>query len=145
MNYYIEQNKKIVLFDEDRQKLEDTLALMPQYEGLEIKTTEQPIVNFQFVNTPENLTEQQSKEQYRINHLTMTALDFIDVLNNYGFTLADRQQYFNQHPEVHEKLLYCKDVYCGVVRQLCPIVIDNRMITDDMIVQAFKIKHNLSN
>ena len=35
--FYIEDNNKIVLFDKDKQKLQDTIAFMPQYEGLENK------------------------------------------------------------------------------------------------------------
>lgn len=38
--FYIEKYDKIVLFDEDKQKLIDTLAFMPQYAGLEILETE---------------------------------------------------------------------------------------------------------
>ena len=34
-NYYIENENKIVLFDEDKQRLQNTIAFMPQYEGLE--------------------------------------------------------------------------------------------------------------
>lgn len=138
-NYYIEKDNKIVLFDEDRQKLINTLSFLPQYEHFEILETEQPIVNFQLVDTEEH----EKHEQDKINHLKMTALDLINVLDSYGFTLADRQQYFSQHPEVQEQLMYCQNVYCGVVRQLCPITINDKTITDDIVVQAFKNKHNI--
>ena len=42
--FYIENENKIVLFDEDKQKLKDTIAFMPQYEGLEIKEVEEGYV-----------------------------------------------------------------------------------------------------
>lgn len=55
--FYIEKDNKIVLFDTDKQKLTDTLALMPQYAGLEIQETERPIVNFEFADTEEYLSK----------------------------------------------------------------------------------------
>lgn len=73
--YYIEQNNKIVLFDKDKQKLIDTLLFMPQYNGLEIKETQRPIVDFQFADTPEYEAEQARKEAERIAMLNLTAAD----------------------------------------------------------------------
>ena len=36
--FYIQQNNKILLSDDDKQKLQDTIAFTaPQYQGLEIK------------------------------------------------------------------------------------------------------------
>lgn len=46
--YYIQQDNKIVLFDKDKQKLQDTIAFMPQYEGLEIKEVEEGYVIYDF-------------------------------------------------------------------------------------------------
>lgn len=57
-NYYIEKDNKILLFDEDKQKLQDTIAFMPQYKGLKILETERPIVNFEFADTPEYIEKQ---------------------------------------------------------------------------------------
>jgi len=56
--FYIEEDNKIVLFDEDRQKLEETLLFTPQYVGLGIKETDRPIVNFEFADTPEYLAKE---------------------------------------------------------------------------------------
>lgn len=42
-NYYIEKDNNIVLFDTDRHKLENTLAFMPELNGLEILETQRPI------------------------------------------------------------------------------------------------------
>jgi hypothetical protein len=44
--YYVEDNNKIVLFDEDKHKLQDTLAFMPQYKDLNINETNKNIINF---------------------------------------------------------------------------------------------------
>ena len=44
--YYVEDNDKIVLFDEDKHKLQDTIAFMPQYKDLNINETNKNIINF---------------------------------------------------------------------------------------------------
>ena len=44
MEYYIQQDNKIVLHDTDRAKLEGTLPFMPQYAGLEILETQKEII-----------------------------------------------------------------------------------------------------
>ena len=51
MNYYIQQDEKIVLFDENLERLQNTIAIMPQYQGLEIQETEREIIelNNEFV------------------------------------------------------------------------------------------------
>ena len=67
MNYYIEQNGKIVLFDTDKEKIQNTLAFMPEFEGLEISETERPIVlkddcsGFIWADTAEYLSEELAK------------------------------------------------------------------------------------
>ena len=52
----------IVLFDEDKQRLETTLSFMPQYKGLEIKETDRPIENFEFADTPKYLAEKERQQ-----------------------------------------------------------------------------------
>ena len=44
--FYIQQDNKIVLFDEDKQKLKDTIACMPQYKNLDIQETDKNIIRF---------------------------------------------------------------------------------------------------
>ena len=56
--FYIQQDNKILLFDEDKQKLQDTIAFMPQYKGLKILETKRPIVNFEFADTTEYIEKQ---------------------------------------------------------------------------------------
>lgn len=51
--FYILQNDKIVLYDESREKLENTIKFMPQYADLPILETDRPIVDFEFADTPE--------------------------------------------------------------------------------------------
>lgn len=82
--YYVEQNSKIVLFDEDRQVLENTLEFTPQYAGLEIKVTDRPIIDFEWADTPEWQEEQAQKEAERISHLKCTKRVFVLMLEQMG-------------------------------------------------------------
>lgn len=75
--YYIEKENKIVLFDEDRQKLQDTLALMPQYKDLEIKEVQEGyvIADFELMTIEEAQKKAQQKERERLDCLTLTPAD----------------------------------------------------------------------
>lgn len=85
--YYIEQDNKILLFDKDKQKLQNTILFMPQYQGLEIKETERPIVDFQFADTPEYEAEQARQEAERIAMLSMTKREmFLGLYQAKGIT-----------------------------------------------------------
>ncbi len=44
--YYIENNDKVVLFDEDLSKLQDTIKFMPNYQKSDIKETDKRIISF---------------------------------------------------------------------------------------------------
>ena len=67
MNYYIEQNGKIVLFDTDKEKIQNTLMFIPDLQGSEIKETQRPIVlsddcsEFIWADTAEYLSEELAK------------------------------------------------------------------------------------
>jgi hypothetical protein len=73
--YYVEQDGQIVLYDEDRQVLENTLEFTPQYAGLEIKVTDRPIVDFEWADTPEWEAEQARKEREKLDGLALTPAD----------------------------------------------------------------------
>ena len=60
--FYIEHKNKIVLFNEDRKKLETTISFMPQYKDLEIKETDRPIEDFEFADTPEYIAKKQRQD-----------------------------------------------------------------------------------
>ena len=139
--FYIEDNNKIVLFYEDKQKLIDTLTFMPQYKDLEIKEVKEgyTIYNFEIVTDEEARVK---SEEY-VNYLTMTSLDFINVLRSFGLSLTQIKSYLANNIELDTQLTYCRDVFCGVVRQRLPIKYEGITITDDMIVKAFKSKHNI--
>lgn len=144
--FYIQQNEKIVLFDEDKQKLQNTIALMPQYEGLEIKEVPEDytIVDFKLVSLQEEQEIERQKEQDRINHLTCTALDLITFIKSLGLTDEQVLAYLQANPSVQLQLTLCQNVFCGIVRQLCPLKIsDTVTLTDEMVVSFFKKKHNI--
>ena len=144
--FYIQQDNKILLSDEDKQKLQDTIAFMPQYEGLEIKEVEEGYVIYDFeLMTVEEMEEKKAqKERERLNRLTCTALDIVTLIKTLGLTDTEILQFLNANPSLQLQLTLCKDVYCGVVRQLCPLKIsDTVTLTDEMVVSFFKKKHNI--
>lgn len=88
--------------------------------------------------------EAEKLEQEKINHLTCTALDLITFIKQTGLTDVEILQFLNVNPSLQLQLTLCKDVYCGVVRQLCPLKITETLtLTDDAVVQFFKEKHNI--
>ena len=91
--------------------------------------------------TPEEVA---LKEQDKINHLTMTALDFVTYIKKAGVSDEAILQYLQANPSVQLQLTLCQNVYCGVVRQLCPIKITEKLIlTDEQVVNMFKDKHKI--
>ena len=80
--FYIENDNKIVLFDEDKQKLQDTIAFMPQYEGLEIKEVEEGYViyDFELMTVEEMEAKETQKERKRLDNLSMTRGDVFEAL-----------------------------------------------------------------
>ena len=91
--------------------------------------------------TPEQF---QQEEQDKINHLTMTALDFVTYIKKAGVSDEIILQYLQSNPSVQLQLTLCQNVYCGVVRQLCPIKITNELIiTDEQVVNMFKDKNKI--
>ena len=111
-------------------------------QGCEIEELEDKTLQaFEMVKTPEELTQE---EQNRINHLTCTALDLITFIKSLGLTDEQVLAYLQANPSVQLQLTFCKDVYCGVVRQLCPIVLsEESTVTDEQVVEFFKYKNNV--
>ena len=89
--------------------------------------------------------EEISKEQEDgFNRLTCTALDIVTLIKTLGMTDAEILQFLNANPSIQLQLTLCKDVYCGVVRQLCPVKLSEKLtLTDEMVVAFFKKKHNI--
>ena len=144
--FYIQQDNKIVLSDEDQRKLQDTIAIMPQYEGLPLQETREGYVIYDSeLTTVEEMTEKEAqKEQDKINHLTMTALDFVTYIKKAGVSDEIILQYLQANPSVQLQLKLCQNVYCGVVRQLCPIKVTEELIlTDEQVIKMFKDKNKI--
>lgn len=67
--FYIQQDKKIVLFDENLETLQNTIAFMPQYEGLEIKEVQEGYViyDFELMTVEEKEAKEAQKEREHRN------------------------------------------------------------------------------
>ena len=111
-------------------------------QGCEIEELEDETLQaFEMVRTPEELAQE---EQNRINHLKMTALDFVNYIKKAGVSDEVILQYLQANPSIQLQLTLCQNVYCGVVRQLCPIKITEEIVlTDEQVVNMFKDKNNV--
>lgn len=80
--FYIQQDEKILLFDDDKQRLQNTMAFMPQYQGLEIKEVEEDYViyDFELITVKEMKTKEAQKRRERLNNLSMTRGDVFEAL-----------------------------------------------------------------
>ena len=112
--YYVEENNKIVLFDEDKEKLQNTLSFMPQYRGLEILETDRPIINFEFADTEEYKQEQAQKERQRLDMLNLTKADVLLVLyQDKGITPDDIKTMLKDNTPALIKFDYASSYYRG--------------------------------
>lgn len=88
--------------------------------------------------------EKAQEKENLINHLTMTALDFVTYIKKAGVSDEIILQYLQSNPSVQLQLALCQNVYCGVVRQLCPIKITEELtLTDEQVVNMFKDKNKI--
>ena len=95
--FYIQQDNKIVLFDEDKQRLQNTIAFMPQYEGLEIKEVQKGYVVYDFkLMTVEEMNEQllleEKNKKYEENQ---KALDKARTSHVFTVTLQNHECEFD--------------------------------------------------
>ena len=92
-----------------------------------------------------NYEDEKAQEKEKlINHLTMTALDFVTYIKKAGVSDGIILQYLQSNPSVQLQLTLCQNVYCGVVRQLCPIKITEELtLTDEQVVSMFKDKNKI--
>ena len=95
----------------------------------------------ELVVNPNYEAEQAAKEEERVNKLTMTALDFINVLKSAGFTDEQIESYLSSNLSVKHQLQFCQNVYCGVAKSLMPITVGDITITADMVEIAFRLKN----
>lgn len=93
------------------------------------------------IENPDYEEIKRQKETERINNLTMTALDFINVVKSLGLSDIDIDEYLQANIALKNQLIYCQNVYCGVVRALVPLEVKGKTITDEIVVNAFKVKN----
>jgi len=75
--FYIEKDNKIVLFDENKQNLINTIGFMPDYNGLEIKEVQDGyvIVDFELMTEEEAEEKEKQEKRNRLDLLCLTAAD----------------------------------------------------------------------
>lgn len=87
--------------------------------------------------------EERQKELERVGNLTMTAQDFLfGYLNeslNVPFDVINA--FLDSNAEFKLRLTTCQNVWCKAVCSLCPITIGEFQLTEDMVIQAFKLKN----
>lgn len=101
---------------------------------------ENEVRRFEILAVPE-LTPEERQEI--INNLTMTPLDFIGVLMNFGLTLEQINAFLESNLNIKMQLTYCNLVYCGVAKQFLPITVEGIEITERMIEVAFMAKNGV--
>lgn len=111
--FYVEKDNKIVLFDEDRETLINTLTFIPDYADLEIQETDRPIENFQFTDTAAYEAEQAQKERERINMLSLTKREvFLALYKDKGLTPEQLRTQITD-PEALIEFDFANDYYRG--------------------------------
>lgn len=115
-------------------------ARVPDTRIIEIEPKEDGTPRYQVVETEQPVPTPE-EEAERIAKLTMTPLDFINFLVSTGLTLEQINEYLETHLDVKMQLTYCQYVYCGVACSLMPVSIGDKIITEDMVVEAFKKKY----
>ena len=144
MFYIKDENDKIALFDNNRQKLENTIAIMPQYKDCEILQTldGDTIVDFELITNEEAEEKAKAKEQDRINRLTMTPLDLIKAVKTLGVSDEDIEAFLNSNLAIKHELQFCQNVYCGIVKKFLPVEIsEGIMLTEELVEHLFKVKN----
>ena len=113
--FYVENDNKILLFDEDKQKLQDTIAFMPQYQGLEIKEVQEGYViyNFELMTVEEKKEKEAQKERQRLSLLSMTKREmFLGLYQAKGIT-PDMLKAQITDPQALIEFEYANDYYRG--------------------------------
>ena len=114
--FYIENENKILLSDEDKQRLQDTIAFMPQYQGLEIKEVEEGYViyDFKLMTVEEKEEKKAQEERNRKDMLALTRCDVLKALYQAkGITPKDIKALLKDNVEALIELEYAQNFYRG--------------------------------
>lgn len=153
MQYYAQINSKNILIDFDISPMVSDEYGSSDVQNIEVSeeiynNAQQYGSNYyiysngEIILNPNYEQEQAQKEAERIGELTMTALDFIGVLEHYGLDYATQiKPFLESQPDLDKQLKYCQNVYCKVARSVMPITVGNITITAEMVENAFKIKN----
>lgn len=139
---YFDSNKEAYAYEIENYicKIDD--ILWHQYAN----TDKWDIINGEFVDisdTEEYKRKKRQEEEERINNLTMTAWDFVEVLKQAGLTSGQIIVFLNANPDIQLHLTCCQNVYCGVAKSLMPITFEGITITAEMVEQAFRDKYGV--
>lgn len=138
MNKVIKETLKIPYTEEQRL---DFIVKNNHQLGYLIEEIEDGLQAYINEKTPEEIAQE---EEDRINRLTMTALDLVGYIKQLGVSDETIVAYLQANPSAQLQLTLCQNVYCGVVRQLCPIKITEELsLTDEQVIQMFKHKNGL--
>lgn len=97
---------------------------------------------YEMVKTEDEIAQE---KENAINHLTMTALDLVTYIKKAGVSEETIIAYLQANPSVQLQLTLCQNVYCGIVRQLCPIKVTEELsLTDEQVVNMFKDKNGIT-
>ena len=138
--FYIQQDEKIVLFDEDKQKLQNTISFMPQYEGLEIKEVQEGYVicDFKLMTVEEKEAEQAQKERERLNLLSMTKREMFLGLYQAKQITPDMLKAKITDPQALIEFEYANDYYRG--NPLIDVIGAQLGFTTEMLDKFFETK-----
>lgn len=137
--FILKQGNIIVKTSESNNELLELQKIVPN------STIEETDIEYIYNNgryvTPEEIAKE---EEDKINRLTMTALDLVGYIKQLGVSDETIIAYLQANPSAQLQLTLCQNVYCGVVRQLCPIKITEELsLTDEQVVNMFKHKNNI--
>ena len=139
--FYIQQDEKILLFDDDKQRLQNTIAFtIPQYQGLEIKEVEEGYViyNSELMTVEEMKEKQAQKERERLNLLSMTKREmFLGLYQAKGIT-PDMLKAQITDPKALIEFDYANDYYRG--NPLIDVIGAQLGFTTEQLDKFFKTK-----
>lgn len=138
--YYISDNNKIYLADNDLERMNNTLLFKPNLQDLPIRETDKEIIiidgEFRFKDEVEERLAEIEAE--RVAMLKMTPRDFLLALVEMGVGFEQVEQLINSNPQVKIELNYCNHIYRGnpLLDQLAP----QFNITKEQLDTLFKEK-----
>lgn len=133
---------KIITLDDDGNYPEGTTAWCDA-NGCRIEELdpEDGVRQFKIAEIPK---ETEEEKQERIDNLTMTAQDFLNVLNTAGLSFEQIDEFLTANVELKLRLITCQNVYCKAVKSFMPLTVGGITITSVMVEKAFKEKNGVS-